>query len=121
MVAMENRWKIFRWRGCGAVSMVCMAFIFRGTSVGLRVLRRVLRALYRGRIGSVNRWRGRRCRMLLNRRFVARRVRHILVRRSGLMRRSEEHTSELQSRGHLVCRLLREKITEFGQGRASGC
>src|SRR5690625_7109317 len=23
--------------------------------------------------------------------------------------RSEEHTSELQSRGHLVCRLLREK------------
>src|SRR5690625_6366459 len=24
-------------------------------------------------------------------------------------RRSEEHTSELQSRGHLVCRLLREK------------
>src|SRR5690625_5091458 len=25
------------------------------------------------------------------------------------MRRSEEHTSELQSRGHLVCRLLREK------------
>src|SRR5437870_9659648 len=27
---------------------------------------------------------------------------------SGL-RRSEEHTSELQSRGHLVCRLLLEK------------
>src|SRR5690625_6686016 len=26
-----------------------------------------------------------------------------------LMRRSEEHTSELQSRGHLVCRLLLEK------------
>src|SRR5690625_6234284 len=25
--------------------------------------------------------------------------------------RSEEHTSELQSRGHLVCRLLREKKT----------
>src|SRR5699024_12098467 len=25
-------------------------------------------------------------------------------------RRSEEHTSELQSRGHLVCRLLLEKI-----------
>src|SRR5690625_1722865 len=30
------------------------------------------------------------------------------VRRPGL-RRSEEHTSELQSRGHLVCRLLLEK------------
>src|SRR6266508_6014882 len=26
-----------------------------------------------------------------------------------LRRRSEEHTSELQSRGHLVCRLLLEK------------
>src|SRR5690625_6048906 len=25
---------------------------------------------------------------------------------NGLMQRSEEHTSELQSRGHLVCRLL---------------
>src|SRR5436853_4494446 len=31
-------------------------------------------------------------------------------------RRSEEHTSELQSLRHLVCRLLREKknITQFG-------
>src|SRR5690625_6155064 len=28
---------------------------------------------------------------------------------SGTTRRSEEHTSELQSRGHLVCRLLLEK------------
>src|SRR5215510_16266770 len=32
------------------------------------------------------------------------------ARRSGIAgRRSEEHTSELQSRGHLVCRLLLEK------------
>src|SRR5690625_5562376 len=32
-------------------------------------------------------------------------------KKTRLMRqtRSEEHTSELQSRGHLVCRLLREK------------
>src|SRR5690625_6563726 len=29
--------------------------------------------------------------------------------RKPLERRSEEHTSELQSRGHLVCRLLLEK------------
>src|SRR5690625_5466837 len=29
--------------------------------------------------------------------------------RPGLEIRSEEHTSELQSRGHLVCRLLLEK------------
>src|SRR5437660_8363304 len=28
------------------------------------------------------------------------------------VRRSEEHTSELQSRGHLVCRLLLEKKKE---------
>src|SRR5690625_7082314 len=28
--------------------------------------------------------------------------------------RSEEHTSELQSRGHLVCRLLLEKKNESG-------
>src|SRR5690625_6140895 len=27
--------------------------------------------------------------------------------------RSEEHTSELQSRGHLVCRLLLEKKNDF--------
>src|SRR5437870_10482143 len=34
-------------------------------------------------------------------------------RRSGpRLRRSEEHTSELQSRGHLVCRLLLEKKKE---------
>src|SRR5437870_10864953 len=30
-------------------------------------------------------------------------------RRIGNLDRSEEHTSELQSRGHLVCRLLLEK------------
>src|SRR5690625_5779138 len=29
--------------------------------------------------------------------------------------RSEEHTSELQSRGHLVCRLLLEKKNDFGE------
>src|SRR5437660_4424517 len=31
------------------------------------------------------------------------------LRRDVLSVRSEEHTSELQSRGHLVCRLLLEK------------
>src|SRR5690554_7023893 len=31
--------------------------------------------------------------------------------------RSEEHTSELQSRPHLVCRLLLEKKKETAQGR----
>src|SRR5690625_5884381 len=32
-----------------------------------------------------------------------------LLRRDHRAHRSEEHTSELQSRGHLVCRLLLEK------------
>src|SRR5207253_10955894 len=31
------------------------------------------------------------------------------VQREDQLARSEEHTSELQSRGHLVCRLLLEK------------
>src|SRR6266508_5076079 len=38
--------------------------------------------------------------------------------RRGTVSRSEEHTSELQSRGHLVCRLLLEKNTQR-QGRLS--
>src|SRR5439155_20502209 len=33
----------------------------------------------------------------------------VLVVMLGVPQRSEEHTSELQSRGHLVCRLLLEK------------
>src|SRR5437660_8132642 len=36
----------------------------------------------------------------------------LTVRRRHRARRSEEHTSELQSRGHLVCRLLLEKKKE---------
>src|SRR6202045_3186483 len=40
----------------------------------------------------------------------------ILPRVDGSYPRSEEHTSELQSRGHLVCRLLLEnKLTEAGE------
>src|SRR5438552_12833914 len=41
---------------------------------------------------------------------LTRRTMHWLWRRQArLMRRSEEHTSELQSPDHLVCRLLLEK------------
>src|SRR5437660_3668987 len=40
------------------------------------------------------------------------------VERGG--RRSEEHTSELQSRGHLVCRLLLEKKKIDGAALADG-
>src|SRR5690625_5309643 len=34
--------------------------------------------------------------------------------------RSEEHTSELQSRGHLVCRLLLEKKKEKAHAHSAG-
>src|SRR5437870_10428456 len=38
------------------------------------------------------------------------------VVRADQLIRSEEHTSELQSRGHLVCRLLLEKKKEDSSG-----
>src|SRR5437870_10422191 len=39
------------------------------------------------------------------------------IYRMGQDKRSEEHTSELQSRGHLVCRLLLEKKKNKTQSR----
>src|SRR5690625_1279486 len=36
-------------------------------------------------------------------------IQDVLLSRQSTRKRSEEHTSELQSRGHLVCRLLLEK------------
>src|SRR2546422_9446220 len=42
-------------------------------------------------------------------RLETRADRHTLAPRRGRSARSEEHTSELQSRLHLVCRLLLEK------------
>src|SRR2546422_3789886 len=41
------------------------------------------------------------------------------ARPSGELRRSEEHTSELQSRLHLVCRLLLEKKKKKKQKRST--
>src|SRR5207253_11045749 len=41
--------------------------------------------------------------------FSAIRLQFVQALLQILSRRSEEHTSELQSRGHLVCRLLLEK------------
>src|SRR5690625_6011767 len=35
--------------------------------------------------------------------------------------RSEEHTSELQSRGHLVCRLLLEKKKKIDTNKSQAC
>src|SRR5690625_7841084 len=41
--------------------------------------------------------------------LVTERITPTVVGPSSTRKRSEEHTSELQSRGHLVCRLLLEK------------
>src|SRR5205814_5096392 len=43
----------------------------------------------------------------------------VFVRSSNRVRRSEEHTSELQSLRHLVCRLLLEKKNECSRSRVS--
>src|SRR5690625_5694942 len=40
---------------------------------------------------------------------VLRKIAHNPATSEDTLERSEEHTSELQSRGHLVCRLLLEK------------
>src|SRR3989442_9028053 len=47
---------------------------------------------------------------------------HCKIARSvGLRYRSEEHTSELQSRPHLVCRLLLEKKKRTNRSRTLNC
>src|SRR2546425_4161856 len=56
-------------------------------------------------------------------RFVAQRVQNehvqIFEERYGGVRRSEEHTSELQSLAYLVCRLLLEKKKQDASERSS--
>src|SRR5690625_7045757 len=54
-------------------------------------------------------WRGRRCEAAEPCRSWSRATAGRDRRTEGRCARSEEHTSELQSRGHLVCRLLLEK------------
>src|SRR5258708_21792365 len=56
-----------------------------------------------------------------DRRGLARRRRRARSRRAPPLRRSEEHTSELQSPDHLVCRLLLEKKKEFQPLRLRNC
>src|SRR3712207_8558129 len=46
---------------------------------------------------------------MILRRVLRHHTTHANVRKSGEIERSEEHTSELQSRQYLVCRLLLEK------------
>src|SRR2546429_7341231 len=58
---------------------------------------------------------GQRCRVVpiltirSTRTFASRQAQAARLRPAGTSERSEEHTSELQSRLHLVCRLLLEK------------
>src|SRR5690625_5799023 len=40
---------------------------------------------------------------------------------SYLINRSEEHTSEVQSRGHLVCRLLLEEKSKYIRSNTNTC
>src|SRR3712207_7906225 len=47
-------------------------------------------------------------------------LRFAAARGDGQARRSEEHTSELQSRQYLVCRLLLEKKTSSVTGESNG-
>src|SRR5690625_6894986 len=59
-------------------------------------------------------------RQVQGQRTVAGGHRRQVIERIGdgtLGKRSEEHTSELQSRGHLVCRLLLEKKKKKGATR----
>src|SRR3712207_7443498 len=51
------------------------------------------------------------CASVLAGAILARRPRRVTMRWVNDERRSEEHTSELQSRQYLVCRLLLEKTT----------
>src|SRR3712207_7530481 len=47
-------------------------------------------------------------------------IMHALMARDTLATRSEEHTSELQSRQYLVCRLLLEKKNSSHRRRSCG-
>src|SRR3712207_8040412 len=51
-------------------------------------------------------------------RLAVDRADHRVALRAALAQRSEEHTSELQSRQYLVCRLLLEKNSHVMSGRS---
>src|SRR5437870_10488907 len=73
----------------------------------LRELRRLQRPLDHGEAVTVGRHHAEPVVTALE--VDARQIEAGLVGGDREQRRSEEHTSELQSRGHLVCRLLLEK------------
>src|SRR5256714_299479 len=76
----------------GSVDLVCQIGSPRSLSVALQ------------RIGRAGHWRG-----AVSKGRIFATTRHELLECAALVRRSEEHTSELQSLAYLVCRLLLEK------------
>src|SRR5258708_11453389 len=56
------------------------------------------------------------CRLGLGQRLVVVQHQRLALARRQCIQRSEEHTSELQSPDHLVCRLLLEKKKPFWKG-----
>src|SRR5690625_5857424 len=92
--------RLFAARGSQAVSL-------REINTTAGVSQGVLHYQFGGREGLIE--------ALLNRRLPAitesrrRYVQQLREQQVEVTSRSEEHTSELQSRGHLVCRLLLEK------------
>src|SRR5262245_65891330 len=94
-------------------STITCSFVFNQTATtatytlslhdALPISRRRAPAASRGR------QRRRACRAFCTRRGCARRLRRVQKARQADRWRSEEHTSELQSLRHLVCRLLLEK------------
>src|SRR5690625_5391813 len=79
-----------------------------------RTYRKRLRPVNHYALGWLPRWAGMVTRVpavarLVNAVLGRRPVAKLVMRLGGMDPRSEEHTSELQSRGHLVCRLLLEK------------
>src|SRR3989442_6279087 len=77
--------------------------LFRSLLTEVGLVQKALQRLHRGEPGE---------QLLL---LIRRRRRAVLAR----LDRSEEHTSELQSRPHLVCRLLLEKKNHCSVRRSS--
>src|SRR5439155_13172962 len=100
--------------GCGALLVSPRGRFIRGGSFRLYVLRdksavRAGTAFHKGLRLAHKRVRQRIAANVSNRKGLSFPIQHEINAPGKVTDRSEEHTSELQSRGHLVCRLLLEK------------
>src|SRR2546422_7514626 len=87
------------------VSPLSLSFFFNDTAT-TEIYTLSLTTLFRSRVGELDH------EDVLRRSGIVRA--EVIRERGGKLVRSEEHTSELQSRLHLVCRLLLEKKKELG-------